>query len=226
MPKIKEAGRRTNLQTSLWAWPLDRYTLYLLGAGLVANFCKVNRMPAPAFHDVLRGDWLVDACAYYRPDTEANRKWMVRTRGQGPGINICLELCQKPCPAHNSRNWSWPGSSVDRTPYGVLAHELGHHCDWLTGEKKWTYGSEYSERVMKDSGEPPLTSYAPDPEEWFAEMFRLFVTNSDLLLALRPATYGILKERWEPVERRHWQTVLGINVPPRVVRAQVNKGAK
>lgn len=45
---------------------------------------------------------------------------------------------------------------------------------------------------MEESGELPITSYAPNPAEWFAEIFRLFVTNHGLLKQLRPKTYNIL----------------------------------
>ncbi len=142
------------------------------------------------------------------------------------GISICLEECGRPCNDSPNRNWTWPGSTTDREPYGVLCHELGHHCDWLTGEHKWEYGSEYCVKVMKRSGEQPITSYCPNPAEWFAEMFRLFVTNPGLLYCLRPKTFDVLLEKWAPLDPLDWREVLGENVPPKILATLLKKGAR
>lgn len=181
------------------------------GINRVISFCGRNDISLPMINDVPSYQWVVDACAFYRPDTEGNKK-----RGYA-GINICLNKCASPATEEQVRNWNWPGSTTDREPFGVLCHELGHHCDWVTGEKKWTYGSEYCQQVMSDSGEPPITSYAENPAEWFAEMFRLFVTNHALLLLLRPKTWKLLTERFQPVSSNDWEYELGSNVPKRIL---------
>ena len=202
-------------------WPTSRKTLFLRGIERVNEFCEANRIQPPPIQQIGKEKWFVSACAYYRPETEATKKYT------SPGINICLELCGRPCSEPTTRNWSWPGSTVDRGPYGVLCHELGHHCDWHTGAKKWSYGSEYCEEVKQESGEPGITSYAQEnPAEWFAESFRLFVTNPGLLQTLRPLTYSILTRRWKPLLPLDWRVVLGSNVPERVVKSLLNKGAK
>lgn len=200
-------------------WPQSKVELLEMARLRIRRFCEVNQIPEPTINVVSQGKWRVDACAYYRPTTEAIKKWATS------GINICLEECQVPCPVSTCRNWSWPASVTDREPFGVICHELGHHCDWLTGERKWTYGSEYCEEVMKESEEPPVTSYCPNPAEWFAEMFRIFVTNADLLRHVRPKTYEVLIKRWKPVSLPNWLDQLGVNVPERVVKTLVNKGA-
>lgn len=209
-------------------WPSDRAALCNLGRARVAAFCRLNDIEVPQVHVVPRQVWHFGACAFYRPnDKRYNRFYAhsyMRQEGYGPGINICLEECQVPCGAENSRNWTWPAGVIDREPYGVLCHELGHHCDYLAGEQKWEYGSEYSEKVMTESGEPKLTNYCPNPAEWFAEMFRLFVTNPMLLAELRPHTFAILTRRWKPI-KSPWRVALGSNVPPRVVKSLINKGA-
>lgn len=180
-----------------------------LGRARVRRFCEKNNTPLPAIKPITKEEWYVGACAYYRPQT----------------IYICLEECAHPCTEKQTRNWNWPGNTVDREPYGVLCHELGHHCDWLTGENKWAYGSEYSQQVMERSGEKKLTNYCPNPAEWFAEMFRLFVTNAALLEAIRPKTFAILRERWKPVSRREWVEELSRyeRAPVRIWRACQNK---
>ena len=97
---------------------LDKQALAERGEQRMLAFCKANGIPAPAVTVTPKSKWRVGACAYYRPDTEQMRKWTK------PGINICLEECQWPCGETVSRNWTWPGSTTDREPYGVIAHEL------------------------------------------------------------------------------------------------------
>lgn len=203
------------------AFPRSKADLAQLGWDRAVEFCQLNGLPVPAFNPTPRARWVVSACAFYRPDTERFRKFTT------PGVNICLELCAAPCDESPGRNWSWPGSTTDRTPYGVVAHEIGHHVDWLTGEHKGDYFSEFSEQAKAASGEPGLTSYAEqNPAEWFAEAFRLFVTNADLLRQVRPKTFAFLRERWRPVGERSWLESLGANVPAKVVKAMKNKGAR
>lgn len=201
-------------------WSRSRRELTRLGHERIALFCRVNKLPIPEFTVSSGSNWRVDACAYYRPATEQNRKWTT------VGINICPDRCAYPCTEEQGRNWNWPGSVTDREPYGVIAHELGHHVDWLTGERKWTYGSEYCESVKNESKEQPITSYAPNPAEWFAEIFRLFVTNHALLARIRPKAYGILCRKFQPIGTNDWRAALGTNVPPRIIRTLENKGAK
>jgi len=102
------------------------------------------------------------------------------------------------------RAWSYPGHSVDRTPFGVLQHELGHHVDLAHGAAGGTYGTAW----RTQTGDKPLTGYCDNDNEWFAEMFRLFVTNPDLLSHLRPKTHALMAARWRSVETRDWESVL------------------
>lgn len=223
MPPYRTA---TTVPPSSVCFPSSKSALYHMGTLLARSFCFLNRIPEPAFHQCPRDVWHVDACAYYRPDTEQNRKWMAALKNQGPGINICLVHCGTPCTNDQPRNWTWPGSTTDREPYGVVAHELGHHMDWIASEKKGNYGGDYSSYVMEQSGEKPISGYSPNPWEWFAEMARLFITNPDLLRQLRPRTYAIFLERWKPLIQTDWKTTLGENVPVKVLRTLRNKGAK
>lgn len=185
--------------------------LFNRGVRQVADFCLLNGIPRPTITKVSKAKWYVGACAYYRPRD---------------GIHICTECCARSCTETQTRNWNWPASVTDREPFGVICHELGHHCDWQAGQTKYTYASEYSTIIMKDSGELPITSYAPNPSEWFAEIFRLFVTNPILLSLIRPKTYEILLRKWKPLPSRGWKEELGKDVPPRIIRTLVNKGAK
>ena len=188
-------------------FPTDKKKLAALGTRQVTRFCELNELQTPVVRVVPNEDWYVSACAYYRKET----------------IFICLEECQTPCGEATSRNWTWPGNTVDREPYGVICHELGHHVDQLTGKEKHNYASEFSEEVMRESGEKSLTGYCPNPAEWFAEMFRLFATNHALLKAVRPKTRELFRARWKPVSGDDREAEMGSNVPSRIVQAALNK---
>jgi hypothetical protein len=192
-------------------WPNNKQELCDLGVERIDAFCVLNNIPTTLVGIVDRNDWPYGVCAYYRPDT---------------GIKICLDKCQNLCGHAESRNWTWPGSTTDREPFGVLAHELGHHVDWLTSEKKGAYYGDYSITLRHFSGEKQISGYCDNDHEWFAEMFRVFITNPDLLRLLRPKTYTLLIEKWKPICTLSWKEALGDNVPDRVIRTLTNKGAK
>lgn len=202
---------------------MKNISLYNAGLTMISQFVDLNQnvMPPVTTVETPQSKWMFKhVCAYYRRDT----------------INICLIKCRG---VRNSmgRNWNWPGSTTDKTPYGVLAHELGHHADFHSGRPRASnsYMSTYSTEVKVASKEKPLTSYCPNDGEWFAEMFRLFVTNTDLLLQIRPNTYDQLTKRFCPLPAVPWQQALEgfvddagatMRVPGDITRALKNKGAK
>jgi hypothetical protein len=101
--------------------------------------------------------------------------------------------------------WSYPGYVIDRTPYGVLCHEIGHYIDKLYSSPKTLFSYE----CRKYSKENKITNYCPNTEEWFAEIFRLFLTNPDFLKVFRPKTFNFIKETGiQYTENRKWQEVL------------------
>jgi len=181
--------------------------LYNRGVSRVTAFCEANDLLVPSISWCPRESWEVGACAYYRKDM----------------IHICLEECARPATEYAVRNWNWPGSSVDREPYGVLCHELGHHVDYHASENKGPYYGEYGGTICEQSGEQPISGYHPNDSEWFAEMFRLFVTNHALLYELRPRTWDLLTKRWQPVSGDDWRAELGADCPARIVVSQVRK---
>ena len=191
-------------------WNKSKTELFQAGSKRVDDFCQLNGIPTTPMTALVPAKWHFDACAYYRP---------------GTGIKICLEKCASPAREQAVRNWNWPGNTTDREPYGVLCHELGHHCDWLASGKKGSYFGDYSIGIMARSKEPPLTSYCPNPAEWFAEHFRLFVTNPGLLQQLRTRTFVLLLEKWKPLPG-NWREVLGEDVPERIIKNLRKKGAK
>ncbi|MBK3799467.1 hypothetical protein GAY33_09545 [Azospirillum brasilense] len=99
----------------------------------------------------------------------------------------------------------------------MLAHELGHHVDVLRSTTVDRYRGNFSADLRRQSGEPKLTNYCPDDGEWFAEMFRLFVTNPDLLRGLRPRTHAALIERgFTPLWSDDWRARLA-GAPERTI---------
>lgn len=191
---------------------MSKQSLCAYGKLWIERFCTANLLPVPPIEAVSVEEWVFDhVCAYYRPEF---------------GIRICLRYCGTPAGEAMSRNWTWPCSTTDREPFGVLCHELGHHADWTVSHKKGKYWGDFGLSVQDNSGEPPLTSYAGEnPAEYFAEAFRLFVSNHGLLRLVRPRTYAIIAERFKPIGTDDWTVNLGADVPERIVRSLLNKGA-
>lgn len=179
--------------------------LFQRGLHLLQLFCKRNRLSVPRVTTVLLSDWHFGACAYYRPVY----------------IKICVPLCASV--GLWGRSWSFPGYAVDRTPYGVLQHELGHHVDAQRSGLTKGYVGTHSKSIRTATREEALTSYCPNDGEWFAEMIRLFITNPDLLRQIRPHTYAaLLDDGLKPVVHGSWDKVLE-EAPERTRQAAQNK---
>lgn len=180
----------TNQKRRFEMVPGQREQLYRVGVARLQQFCRTNNLDIPRVERIPRADWRFDSCAYYRPVY----------------IAICVEQCAQK--GFGGRQWSWPGYVVDRTPFGVLQHELGHHVDIVLSGMKHGYQGSFSQLMRFSCNEEPITSYCPNDAEWFAEIFRLFVTNPDLLRLLRPKAYGELSKKFDPVVSKDWKAVL------------------
>ena len=101
--------------------------------------------------------------------------------------------------------------------------EAGTQLFWrLSMGAEGKRGGTFSHLWRLQTGEEPITTYAPDDNEWFAEIFRLFITNPSLCAVLRPSTYVHLKSEWpNAVETRSWEEVL--EGQPRLINAANNK---
>lgn len=164
-----------------------RHALLLMGKAHIFNWCDLNTFPRPEVKIEEGNDPTFGTCAYYRDQV----------------IYIWPEACAQI--GMIGRQWSYPGYVVDRTPYGVLAHELGHHVDLAHGRQ----GGIVSHDWRRLTEEEPITTYCPDDNEWFAEIFRLFVTNPYLLASIRPRVFALLKAKWPKMaENRPWNLVL------------------
>lgn len=188
--------------------------MFTAGESLLQKFCQQNKINPPEIKRLQPEDRLyhLATCAFYRPKT----------------ISIMVSKCANK--GYGGRAWSWPGYAVDRTPFGVLQHELGHHIDAERYDPKTQ--TVFSKTIYGQSGEKPLTGYlGTDKEtltffmEWFAENFRLFVTNAELCRRLRPRFYsalrgaGIKPVELFPLSCLSWHAMLteGYAAPDRIV---------
>ena len=182
----------------------SKQSLLVRGMALATRFCEANGIKAPAVEEVPLDEWRFNTCAYYRANV----------------TTICVAKCSGV--GFAGMLWSFPGYTVDRTPYGVVQHELGHHVDVLMSDRVGPYFGDFSQGMRERSGEAPITSYCPDDGEWFAEMFRVFVTNPDLLLALRPRTHAEMVARLKPMFADSWRERLA-GAPDRTTLAAQRK---
>jgi hypothetical protein len=214
---------------SAWRQPGPWVSLYRKGLRRIKEFCLVNGLAVPEVVVVPKAEWEFKQVAYYR----------LGKKGTGV-IKVCVEKCTLPATPEWVRNWSWPGSKIDVTPYGVLAHELGHHADVIRSgvTNPYAYRGRYSSTVFDRAKEKPISPYngvngrdGPTmTEEWFAEAFRVFVCNPALLAFLRPRTFDVVwrKDGWTPLYRdqvhdilasRTWKRGLAPGCPDRVIRS-------
>ncbi len=183
----------------------NKESMLARGIELASIFCSENGLPTPVINVRTRAQWRVSACAYYRV----------------MHIEICPDLCSTI--GLNGRSWSCPGYSVDRTPYGVIQHEIGHHVDWSRGDIKDRYWSNYSRDLRAATGEDPISGYCENDAEWFAEILRLFITNPDFLKILRPRTYArLIADGLKPVFTDRWDERLSC-APERTLQAAARK---
>ena len=159
--------------------------LFEMGKAHIAKWCELNVVEPPRVNPRL-GTPDFGTCAYYR-------------EGE---IEIWVQSCA--AVGRFGRQWSYPGYVVDRTPYGVLAHELGHHVDRQHGP-----AGGVRSHLWRPLDAAPLTSYCPNDNEWFAELFRLFVTDPDLFRLVRPSIADLFCQEWPTrAEHRQWNEVL------------------
>lgn len=176
------------------------------GKALAIMFCQMNGISAPDVKQIPTEELLVGSCAYYRSGV----------------TTICVPKCASI--GFAGQQWSFPGYTVDRTPYGVIQHELGHHVDVVHSHSKAKYYGDFSLMMRARSEEAPITTYCPNDGEWFAEMFRVFVTNPDLLLAVRPRTHREMMGFFKPVFFDTWSERLA-GAPERTMLAAQRKVA-
>jgi hypothetical protein len=101
---------------------------------------------------------------------------------RGQVVNVVPSRCTQP-----GRGYSWPGSVSDRTVRGVYFHEIGHIAHGALEDEQGVL------RRLRALGGPKVTGYEPNPQETFAETFRLYIGNPALLLAGRPWRFEFME---------------------------------
>jgi hypothetical protein len=102
----------------------------------------------------------------------------------GDSILVHYDRCRAPTKTP-VRSWQFPGYKADLSVAGVTTHELGHAVDHQLGypSRGWDW------RAVIEA-EAAVTSYEPNSAEAWAEAFRLFGCNPDLLRLGRPKRYA------------------------------------
>jgi hypothetical protein len=162
------------------------------GLELMESFCSLNGIKMP---NVFINSGLGNRCygVFYYRNT----------------IHINMKLCRPPVKVPGY-DWTFPGYVQDLSPYGILAHELGHYISDILGKKfrKNFVNIKKVEENVTSSDDQGL-------DEKMAEAARLFITNPDLLRRGRPIRYEIFSRYYSPVITNRWHTVLK-NAHPKI----------
>ncbi len=154
-------------------YTLDNLELAKFGQARVEVFLSKNGLPKPKELNFVENRGMCGLCTF--PEDRRNRD-------DHPVILVQPSGCAKPSRGYGMK-WSFPGYVTDRTPVGVVAHEIGHHIDYETG---------FPSRSMPRSGK--VSSYEPNHLEAWAETMRLFILNPDLLRTISPDRYKYVRE--------------------------------
>lgn len=163
-----------------------------MSINLIDKFCELNNIPKPKF-DI---DWETGttqtegiACGHFTFGTDV--------------LHLQPNRCANPNP-----NRDWPGFFYDRTCYGVMCHEFAHYVDNLS--PSLFNVKLISTELRQISNEPSFNKDPKDDYEYFADVFKLFVTNPDLLRITRPSVFKLLTETYKlsPIILEDYKTVL------------------
>lgn len=144
-----------------------------------------------------------------------------RRQGAGTGLYydghvfVNIPVCAVPRTKPFMQSWSWPGWKTDRTAYGVVAHEVGHHVEVVhtrervRGYKDLIYAWK---KGLSEHRKERVSGYEPVPSEAWAETLRLFILNPDLLRKACPWRYdfvfGCGLRALPSLLRKGWKRVL------------------
>ena len=159
---------------------------YLLQKGIKLSriFCEENGLKVPEYKMLDESRRKIDGyCGLYTKNT----------------VHVSVKRSAFMAPMAFCRQWSFPGYRIDRTPYGVVAHETGHHVDACLGIP--------SRRFPKTKKQ--VSNYEPSKSEAFAESLKIFITNPTLLQAGIPERYNfIIALGIKPVITRHYTELM------------------
>lgn len=165
-----------------------RQRLFNMGTARVIRFCSLNNIVIPK---MLLG-YVDGNTGMYFPGED---KLIV---------DLGMTALEATNPAH--MRWSWPGWKTDRTACGVVAHETGHHVEYVLAKAK-RYHRGLWRTAMKGKR---VSGYEPYPHEAFAETMRVFILNPELLQLSIPNRYDYIVNvlGLKPSETRSWKEVI------------------
>lgn len=142
-------------------------------------------------------------------------------------IEICLPRCANT--GNGGRLMSSPGSKIDRTPFGVISHEMGHCVHAKVVGERFSYDDLKPMRRLFVSPRERISGYEPNYREGFAESMRLFINNPDLLKSACPERYSFIADKvgLKPIYDIYWETMLAERgTHPKIIVAVTNWVAK
>lgn len=147
---------------------------------------------------------------HFSPPPHARNRFQLTGLYHNNTIWVDLSKTRTPV-ATPVRSWSFTGWKSDMTPAGVLAHEFGHHV-WYALLPYRKIRSALREIVQVEHA---VSGYEPCVEESFAEAFRVFMLNPDLLRCGWPGRYEfMLTVGLKPLHEIPWREIL-VNAHPR-----------
>ncbi len=173
---------------------MTREKLFRLGLGEGESFLSLNRITPPRFEVGRQRKF---------------SKWTEYGFYSLGVVHVNVDHTATPVKVPGYR-WSYPCYKSDVTAAGVVSHEIGHHvwsCLRLRRE-------DWRAKVIHEA---KVTSYEPNWEEAFAESFRLFVLNPELLREGRPRRWeALLGYGLKPTHAEPWRTILR-NAHPKIL---------
>lgn len=167
----------------------------------IQNFLKANNLPVPEF-----------VLGKYSGAKNKFQETGHYSRAEGR-VYLNAEKTRNPVLKPGGMQWSYPGYKVDKTPLGVLAHEVGHHIDHVMKFEDFPVKGE------------KVTGYEPTVHESIAESLRLFILNPDLLKNIAPNRYQYFIDKGlKPTVTKKWGEVL--HDAPKEYFEQVEKQSK
>lgn len=179
------------------AYQVSKADLFMYSAGICATFLELNGVAWPKKVE----DRVIPTG---RPPSGSYGCGVYLPRLQQIMVNSAA--CANPARG-TPRQFSFPGYSVDRTPVGVLAHEIGHYVDHVHG---YVSNSPDWQNAIRGS---KVSSYEPNASESFAESMRLYILNPELLRAIAPRRHEFMAVNLD-------LDVLGRENPLSVLRAR------
>ena len=159
---------------------MKKSELTQLGISYCKKFCKLNNIPEPKF--IINSNRYNYNCGTYIQNKIYINESKCANETKTPGFS-----------------WSHRHYFVDREPCGVVCHEFGHYIhDFLTKFK------------LQFPKENPISGYEPNHKERFAEAFKVFILNPDLLKNYAPKKYEIFTKTLKliPIFSESWKEVL------------------